>query len=678
MPVYPDRVASEARAPPPSAGGNTCLDARALLRGTRPNAAPQQRRDDILPLFRNAFSNVPAYFVNLRSPQDRLEIEVSLGVLVEQQYNSRVRKSDWFAVRDMCQSAANCVLAEETTHIDYWFDNVDDMMRRYNALIAPVIATAHNNRRGSLRVTTDASGTVLACQVKTPCLVQNIDGTNAGYAAYDARIHINYEQNVPALLCQLAQVPAGWTHRRVKTRYRYRTQTAGEWAIDLTLVGDQDSDDPLYEVEFEMMLSLDTIPRCSMADARTHMEKLGEYAWLSLVSHANAIRGRCREIGTAPVVDLFGDWAHAEDSVAQAAHATFSRGMGYQGGTQRAFVGAMPVELTRDRWLNAVLPRRRSVWVAEKTDGVRMALVFDRDHGVCTLDRNGTCYKLATFAPEMNMALMNVLPTRLGPTALDAELVVNQSPTALDRYVLVVFDLVVDCGTPQNAAPFAQRQERMRQLVADHLAPALQLLARDKRLFGMRAKRFVPLDDLDRVWARLDATKPGSSPPERMMRYDAHHQFVADGLVMVDVTEVRRASYYKWKPAWKNTVDFFGEPTPGTLGTVSLWVTNGDGDRLLQVSNAQLSRVQLDELARIYVDNELMARHTPKLDPISRQRQRPSRPLFECRYDADTRRWVLVNFRTDKRTPNHISVLIDALQSLINPLTLLELRQSLL
>ena len=186
----------------------------------------------------------------------------------------------------------------------------------------------------------------------------------------------------------------------------------------------------------------------------------------------------------------------------------------------------------------------------------------------------------------------------------------------------------------------------------------------------MRAKRFVPLDDFDRVWARLGAIKPHTNPPERLMHYDDRHQFVADGFVMIDTTDARRPLNYKWKPAWKSTVDFFGEPVQGPPGSVSLSVSNGDADRLLSIGTTQLSHAQLDELARIYVDNELLCRHPP--------RAASPRPLFECRYDADTRQWVLVRFRTDKRTPNHFSVLVDALQALINPLTLAEIRQALL
>lgn len=625
------------------------------------SAMRQHRRDDIVPLIRNAFSTVPAYLSNVRAPNDHLEVEMSLGITVDNQFHSRVRESDWFEARNMCHHANHGRAPESVTLIDHWYPDVERFVRDYNLLVRPV-ATAAHRAQSSLRVTTNTAGEVVQCQVKNHCLVQTFNGATLASPAYDVRLHVNYEQTLDALRQQLSSAPDGWTHRRVKNRTRYYLSAAPEWAIDLTLVGGAD-DEPLYEIEVELLLGASEI---SMAhNVREQMAARGEFAFQNLLSHMNVIRGRRRQIGPPPPLDVFGDWQHADDATSGRAARQFARGMGYRDATQRPYAGSMPVELTRERW-QGLLANRANVWVAEKTDGVRLALVIDKELGVCTLDRNGASYQLSTLCPELGQAIAAVRGlTENGATVLDAELVHNEAAQAASRHMLLVFDLAMLNGMPCGTTAFGERQAQMRRVVTELLAPAVHSVPHEKRPFGIRAKRFVELRNFVHLRHRMDHWKPGTEPRERMIHYDEWHEFLVDGLVLVNSADNR---HYKWKPAWKSTVDFFGEPNRAT-GQVALSVMSDGDDKLLHVGYTTLSAAQLDQLARIYIDNELLSRTPP--------RQPPPKPLFECRYDTTSRRWVLVRFRTDKRRPNHFSVALDAALSLSNPLTMKEMIEQL-
>lgn len=626
-----------------------------------------QRSDDIVPMVTNAFSNIPAYFVNVRDPElDRLVVEFALGVATNGNFNSRVRQSDWMAVRQLCENTSQAQARESLSCVDYWYSDSRALLDVYGMLLPPVKSSGHRHAP-SVCITTTTAGAVTACQAKTSCLVTTLQVGTAvtAYAAYDVRLHFNYEQNMPALASCITEaggaLPAGWGCRRYKTRYRYVLSAAPDWAINLTLIsmGPGEGEELVYEIEIEMSMTRETLPLGAPAQLRSEMARRGLCAWNSLVAHINVVRGRRREIALSPDDDVLIDCQPADDALARHTNTLFAQGAGCHGTLRRVFPGMMPVELTRAIW-HTLREQPEDTWIAEKTDGMRLALLLDRQYGACTLDRTGRCVALGTRWPEWNVALTNVCTSR--PTLLDAELVRNTVHGG-DAHVLVVFDLVMYDGCPQYSAPFAARQKQMREFVNTKLRRAGASVR--SRPFGLLAKHFVPLREFERLRAQMSQWDRSVKPPLRFIVYNAFHRFAVDGLVLMQLRNGRSTAAYKWKPTHKSTVDFYGQPELNSQQKFVLWCGVDEG-RSVQIGSIELTSAQIAELSRTYLDGELLSRHLPRMPSAS--------PLFECCWNPDQRCWMLVRFRTDKQRPNHFSVLVDALLTMAEPLTFAEIR----
>lgn len=642
--VYPSFVDSAAAGvyaqlrPPPLTSSSSSLSLSSST-GSVPRAA------DAVAQLINVFSQAPVFFRNLRNPTDRLCFELALGLTAGSTFNSRVRPSDWLALRAACERTPQDTPKETSVMVKHWFDNVPKLAARHGFLVPPAAYTT-NNAPPTLCIVTDSSAqTLLSCHVHTLCAVHTLSGKALDYPAYDTRLMIRYEQAVDVLLHQLQAVPTDWSSRIRYTRDRYVLTSAPGWAIDLSLGRDDCApDDVIYEVTIQLTRPREQLPIGPEPQLRDMMGTIGRDAWNCLVLHMNRVSGRRREIGDAHVIDILADCQEADDVTTRRLHSLAARAAGHHGATQRAFAAPPVTELTRDIWTQLA---GTEVWIAEKTRGARVLLVLTADLGVHVINSMGTCFSLSSWQ-EWSTA---VCARMRGPTVFDCELTTNVAPGKADAHVVVLNDLMMDSNAPCAGVDFDRRRTRLRELTAELFGAAS---ACGQRPFGLRVRRYVPREYFLALTERMAYWLPGSEPRERVIHYDDKtNHFLVDGLLVY-----AQQRTYEWRPAWKCTVDFFGERQANS-DRVKLFAAT-DGTPLQQVSTITLEPAQLAALARIYLDSELQSRHG--------SRGKPPHPMVECRYCPDRKQWVLVRFRTDKTQPDNIRRVVEAMQALIKPL----------
>ena len=633
FPSFPDTMVSAAHSSP-----------RPASLATRAEGAPPAaiRPTDLVAHLCNAFSLAPMYFGNLRTDTDVLRFELALGVTMGGAFHARLRQSDWFALRQMCSQTT----PENRTSVGYWYSNVDELAAEYGFYVHPPLQIAHTQPQ-QIFISFSSGNEVVACQARTPCLVTLFDAKPLEYAAYDSRLVIYYEQELPVLRQQIAEPPPGWRSRITRTCSRYVLPFAAEWAINLTLVrDDNDPDDVIYEATIELNIPRDNLPVGPDYQRREAMADYGRRVCDLLLRHMHQVRGRRREIGEAGLIDVFADCPQADNTTTRSLHSILSRAVGDHGVSNRAFTGTIARNLTREQW-RAMQARRSDLLFSEKSASIRIVLVFNEELGVHAIDQNGVCYSLSPW-PEWTRVLANASWMCLrGSTVFDGELTTNLSVVKKDNFVYIAAQVLMWDGQPYGSAA-VQQGDKLRELARQ---------ARDAgrsvdRPFAIRARRHVHRLNLPYLLERTRSLSTGG----RVMDYDREVVVPIEGLQIIDGARV-----YEWKIQSGVTVIFFGEPANGV---VRLW-TATDEAKMMQIAQMKLEPHQLAALSRVNVDSEIQSRHIPR---------RPlARPMFECRYCADSDKWILVRIRTDRGQPDHTHRVLDTMKALVRPVKISEI-----
>lgn len=664
-------------------GDRTALDRfsdRAMPNGTPRRTlsasadTPAKREPPACGMLTYVAAEVPRYETAMRGPADNIELELSLGVARDRHFHPGVRHPDFMAIKKACEAAALPGGVSTENSVDYWYTDYGALFRQYGLELSMPWwgpgALSMTTTAPRLRVST-RDGRVVACQLKMPCQVHTATAKEDNTLGYDVRVHVNYEQTLDLLVAYLSTTtttgeetppPPGWTCVRTKARTIVRLARAPDWVAHLTIVLHGAEEDVMYEVEFEY-----SPQQQSAGTALQQREVIVESTrnvYRNVVSELNVVRGKARSLGPSVLPDFVCELPPASSAAQHRVLHACASGVGSHGVARRPFVGAMPRNLTRVT-LAQLSANRDSVWIAEKTDGVRVMMAITTEGDVFFVDRNDTTTALAPAWPELCRVLRDKPGVcDRGPTVLDGELVHRHGCSHGD-YTFIVFDMLMRNGSPQNAAPFDQLVTSMYEFVTDVIRPAVDALNERARPFDVRCKRFLPFRECREVFYRtrpLEADEHGNR--ERVFTYDESHAFLVDGLIFVRVID-RRREHYKWKPAWKCTVDF---------RLVQLMANHrmqlavaGDTSAPITMAEVTLNERQRWLLTRVLLDAELSTRSLP------RSARTADLPIVECRYNPDTAQWDILSFRTDKRKPNHVSVAMATVCETVRPITIAEI-----
>ena len=263
------------------------------------------------------------------------------------------------------------------------------------------------------------------------------------------------------------------------------------------------------------------------------------------------------------------------------------------------FLGPQPVSIERKH-----IPQLKSnrYLATEKTDGERYLLV-------CVEDVKQGYTVLVNRKNQMFLVDATLQVDVCKGSVLDGELIQIGS-----RYEFLVFDCVAAFGTSRVAAPFEERLQSAASVVSNIRC----------KLMNMKIKEFVELSDLERY---MTETIPKLS----------HNM---DGLIFtpceLPIGTGTQFSMFKWKPRFKNTVDF----------SLHAKQHNGNGLYSGKILKTRKNGSYLMTLQRVYihVNNELHDTIQSSKDDV----------IVECENTNlyPDERWKALFVRKDKSYPN--------------------------
>ncbi len=552
----------------------------------------------------------------------RVEVKAELGVMCHNKFHSRVRETDEHVVCNALSSPSKIECQ------DYWYEQPARLLQRYNAHCSEV------TRQGAYIRIVVSDGDILRCNLNYHAAIEMLPaGDNP---RYDVRMYVSVVVDLPALTQALQDgVPAGWSRVRHRT---LMTFNLSDWDITLASVV---TDNIQKTREIEATLVLSNMPAGAPRDRSEWLEQRAQQLWDVFLLPRNRISGLRREFGPCSHNQLLCNAKVADETVARHLAILMTRAQGGHGVSDGQFRGVLPRALDKHTLTTVLVRDGPSVVVAEKTDGERMQLVIT-NNGVWLHTRNDRFFPLTAGWSAAEQIFVGAFSRNgVSDTVLDGEIVCDGNDN-----LFVVFDVLMLMGMPCSKMSFAERRRyidlqvcpRIRAAVASH---------RCRMPFHVVRKQFMALEDYGLLWRRMTRVKG-----RRCIRMD-EYVVPIDGLIFVHSPAGGPETHYKWKPLSGITADFAGR-LEGSVLTLSAGV---DSSEMVRIGTLSMTPDQLQEHELLLVDNEMVSRASAW--------QRAPRVLFECALDSQTREWKLVRLRTDKTQPNHVSVVLDTVATML-------------
>lgn len=616
-------------------------------------ARPKQHQapTDPTSLVKSVFGLAHRYQHNVRLPGDTMEVVISLGLTTEVEFCTGMRPSDWTAaVHWMCTNMTENAAAAAAV-VEHWYPDPHAVLAAYGFTVPGDLDTG---TPVGLCVTCDedAPQRPVHCKLRAVCYAHRVLMPSRWY---DATARIIFERPLPGLADMLTDAgpPPGWAtrHHRSCRTFRPPTEELHAWHVSPVEVDHAAT----REMDFKWSMAPLDWPPGDPTQQRQWLAQQALSGWNSLVAHASAIGGRQREFAPPNAwPQALDDCPHASTSVHTETLTACSRAMCATEPLERVLAATDPMPLERDAWQSAVLRAPQNVYVADKTDGIRVRMVLFAGGTVTALLRSGVVVDMTRRWPALGTAVCDASElTRHGPTVLDGELVTNRVDNQL---LFVAFDMWMENGTPMGQSPtFVTSQLRLKHVVSVCLGPRLRAAGAPLQVM---AKEFVPLREMGAAVAKM--RNRGS-----LVQYDDRHAADTDGLVFVVVDTASRPRWYTFTPPARITVDF-SISAPDTSGHAGLLLSS-DNCSLVSAGSIQLGTDRLAFMRRMQLDTTVVVRLLQQSVPA---------PLVEAHYDDTTRAWQFVRFRTDKTCPNSVTQAMDTVTRQINTLTPQELRDA--
>ena len=389
----------------------------------------------------------------------------------------------------------------------------------------------------------------------------------------------------------------------------------------------------------EMELALDA-SRWPIGTSQTIGRELSEHvtAAYSVLSRFNEIRGCRRLLGPSNELSLLADYRLCDDTTTRTMSAILAGGIGFGRTVPSVFCLPEYKPITRD--VLSSLANAPNIWVAEKSTGVRVALVFSREYGICLLASNGDAFHLNGCIPEL---------CTFGPTAFECELATNVHSC---RKTLIIVRLVMDNGTPQARVDFGVAYSRMCFLVDNLVAPNFNRSS--EYPFDLHTKKFVSLSEYGLFTDRMTR-----DPPNRNIVYTARARYVIDAIMLVVVTQDTWL-YYCWQPSHRSTIIAIPLIDVSTR-MIDLCISTESGC-MSKFASIQLSEPEWHQILCARMDTLIVAR-------VNSSRHKPAPILLEVSYNETNGQWSMVTVCTNNELPATLAGLTKMLTSKISPIT---------
>lgn len=617
--------------------------ARVLLAGSVDSATPP-----LMALLSNLAMDEPMVRRVLSSPDQRIELAVSLGVQLPGTLHTGVGLSDWQRVSQFIADNPSAAPARREHVTEFVYTPFTELMRQFGQLPPSSPPSLRAVQPQRLVVTADvATGAIVMCEIVMPYNAQVINAPGS----YDMNVSITYKCKLPLLRATLTAVPENWTVRREKERTIARLERAPDWEICLTRTVSSDRAElPFFEVDY--VYAPTQYPFGEPVNQRTVVGASARTLLAQVLGPTNTIHGRARRLGPSVLPPFVHELLDAPPNCAREISEITARWYGANAKSKTVFCGAMPTLLTRAQMF-ALHTDATNTYVCERTDGLRMMLAIVPGRWVCLISESGQITVLGKRYAAFEAALLGLRKDLgQGPTLLDGELVERRN--APGRYTFLVRDACMVGGRPARTTPFAARVAGMRRIVAHEL----QSLDVPDQPFDFRAKKYARLPH-----AHLLEQRIRDSNGTRLFQYGEAHLFAVRGYALVHATTPDQCTAYEWIPRSQITVNL----QPVTIDARQYKLHASSGEALVPIASLALTATEQENMARVQLDSELAARMQP---PVSRP---TGLPVIECRYDPDAAQWQFVRFRTDKRTANTVGEAVTTVLSMVAPVGLPEL-----
>ena len=313
--------------------------------------------------------------------------------------------------------------------------------------------------------------------------------------------------------------------------------------------------------------------------------------------------------------------------------------------------------------------------VCEKTDGERIILVINPEHGVVYFVRRNLSVDILTLGNIFNQQELSQWVRGLnGLTVLDGELVLEycSDGSQKQRQAFLCFDSIIVNGDFIGKSHSVTLPQRMSKADSFLAKSPLYFFAFSPLPLIFKCKEFTTVSDISSVVARLFPLHSGGDKAQDLLGwvYDAPEldslatqsstafPHLSDGLVF---TPVNKTYYdyiaYKWKPAHMCTVDFavsMGEVSNALQRKAQVFSVGGSvlshSDSMLQLNQVWITRQQGIEIMQCDVSSTTL--------------------VVECAFDAELGQWVLKKNRLDRPVPNSLRTAWSNLEVVAEAVTL--------
>ncbi|CAM9364559.1 unnamed protein product [Ectocarpus fasciculatus] len=481
-------------------------------------------------------------------------------------------------------------------------------------------------------------------------------------AQYDLRVQASLEQAVPpeavpGLQPGSSEPPQGWSGRRTKRRFSFKSDANTPederwiWRADLTLV-EEVSNGPqraggvreVREVELELLPA-----------ARDR--------WLSL-SQPQEVIAMTSQVAThlvhllesinplEPLSAIANPVPEQDDGIRKAVAAACAQ-LKRPTGKGSSFPGAQPVNMCKR---NVPDVQRGSYFVAEKTDGVRYLMI------AVGTGRDATCVLVDRSMNVFRVTGGGFLAGIIGVgTILDGELVHNRT---MKKAIFVAFDILrhrernlVPCGFLERLSllkkdVIAAYEDRVREGGAD-AAPDGHLM--------LVLKRFFPRQKIMDLFRQVLAE--GQHRIFRDEERSLHHK--TDGIIFQPDAPYKvgtDTALLKWKWVDLASVDLRAYPaTPAVGGGGSVRLCSEAGNHGEEVDLSRTVHLSEHDQARLVADM-----------------QGSRSVIAEMALDPGSGLWVYMGLRPDKDRPNFITTVISTMVEVAEGLSEEELKYRML
>lgn len=319
------------------------------------------------------------------------------------------------------------------------------------------------------------------------------------------------------------------------------------------------------------------------------------------------------------------------------------------------FPGSKPVSMyKRD------LPflKQKKYWVCEKSDGVR-AMVLLMENGIYFVDLMFNFWHISI--DEVRFPTRKNLNANHNKTLLDGEIVFNHH---YQKYCFMIFDIIA-CNQQRK---IGKLEERLSSIWTELVEPWRKLYREDmygNLPFIPMGKLFFPVESVDKVLCKIEHHEDKEG--HRYIYRDKNRYNENDGVVFTpddyEYKAGKAITTKKWKWPKINTVDF--------LIKVENEKKYENQRNPRQVFKLYLmGQKQVVPYRQVHFDNKCVTR---LLDDLAQIEKREA--IVECSYiEGD---WRYHRLRQDKDKPNYYSVVLQIMESIIDNVTVEELRREL-